>query len=248
VGISARDGLIGSRITYARHGRVARYTRADPDNIAARQAVRERGLKLLRELHNGSGYSRIIVVSHSLGTMLAHDLLSYFWAERAESRSIQEGTSDFDALCELEEAAGDLLAHPEAADAQSNFLIAQRKLRQRLQRRAPPAQDTPAERDPRWLISDFVTMGSPLTHAEFLIAKSKADLENRKIERELPTAPPFREELDPSVLQRAIATKKFRIADPPDKTCFLAFRFPGRTGMGAPPRRTVCGRPLDEHS
>jgi hypothetical protein len=33
-------------------GRVVRYTRADPDNIAARAAVRDRGLKLLRALHD----------------------------------------------------------------------------------------------------------------------------------------------------------------------------------------------------
>ena len=61
----------------ASFGRVVRYTRADPNNIAARQAVRERGLKLLSALHEGDHYKRIIIVSHSLGTMLAHDLLSY---------------------------------------------------------------------------------------------------------------------------------------------------------------------------
>src|SRR5208337_1287846 len=55
-------------------GRVVRYTRASPENIAARAAVRERGLNLLRALHGGARYRRIVIVAHSLGTMLAHDL------------------------------------------------------------------------------------------------------------------------------------------------------------------------------
>jgi hypothetical protein len=210
-------------------GRVARYTRADPDNVAARQAVRERGLKLLRELHAGSGYSRIIIVSHSLGTMLAHDLLSYFWAEREGARTIQEGTTDFDALCDLERAAGRLLDHPDNQKVQSDYAQAQRKLRRRLQARTIAAE-TPIEQDPRWLISDFVTLGSPLTHAEFLIATSQEDLEKRKIERELPTSPPFREELDPAVLRRAIETKKLPIAVPPPRTLLLSFPAPGKEG------------------
>ena len=55
---------------------------------ATRQAVHERGLKLMNSLHEGDHYERIIIVSHSLGTMLAHDLLSYFWAQREAARKI----------------------------------------------------------------------------------------------------------------------------------------------------------------
>jgi hypothetical protein len=46
-------------------GRVVRYTRATPENIAARKNIRERGLALLSELHK-EDYSRIVVVGHSL--------------------------------------------------------------------------------------------------------------------------------------------------------------------------------------
>ena len=94
-------------------GRVVRYTRADPDNIAARAAVRDRGLKLLRSLHDGPHYKRIVIVAHSLGTMLAHDLLSYFWAEREAARTIREGTLEFDALCALEQAAAQVALSPD---------------------------------------------------------------------------------------------------------------------------------------
>jgi hypothetical protein len=42
-----------------------RYTRAEPDNIAARAAVRDRGLKLLRALHDTTNYKRIVIVAPS---------------------------------------------------------------------------------------------------------------------------------------------------------------------------------------
>jgi hypothetical protein len=55
-------------------GRVVRYTVAKPDNVAARENIRKRGLALLDELHKG--YDRIIIVGHSLGSILAYDLIS----------------------------------------------------------------------------------------------------------------------------------------------------------------------------
>ncbi|MEP3427410.1 MAG: hypothetical protein ABJN98_01920 [Roseibium sp.] len=41
-----------------------------------------------------------------------------------------------------------------------------------------------------WKITDFVTLGSPLTHAEFLMAESLEDLRGRQDRRNLPTCPP----------------------------------------------------------
>ena len=113
-------------------GRVVRYTRADPDNIVARAAVRERGLQLLRALHARSHYKRIVVVAHSLGTMLAHDLLSYFWAEREAARTFEQGSPEFAALCALERAAAEFAAAPRDEARRNAYLSAQRELRLRL--------------------------------------------------------------------------------------------------------------------
>src|SRR5262249_17161164 len=125
---AALGGWLHKRAT-ASFGRVVRYTRADPDNIAARQAVRERGLKLLNSLHEGDYYKRIVIVSHSLGTMLAYDLLSYFWSQREASRRITEDSPEFDALCDLERTAA-AVDHPNpAALAMNQYLEAQRRLR-----------------------------------------------------------------------------------------------------------------------
>src|SRR5262245_52098654 len=195
----------------ATFGRVVRYTQADPTNIAARQAVRERGLKLMSSLHEGNYYKRIIIVSHSLGTMLAHDLLSYFWAQREAPRRIAETSPEFDALCELERAAAAVELNPTAA-VLDQYYEAQRRLRVALAARpAPTAHDPQARPDPRWLITDFVTLGSPLAHAEFLIAASAEDLARRKFERELPQSPPLREDLDPNVFRLAQATGKLPV-------------------------------------
>src|SRR4051812_41861389 len=92
-------------------GRVVRYTRAHPDNISARKNIRERGLALLDELHNGR-YGRIIVVGHSLGSILAYDLVSYCWARRMESHAVTEGTPEFDALVALEAAIAGVSRDP----------------------------------------------------------------------------------------------------------------------------------------
>ena len=199
------------RTATATFGRVVRYTKADPDNIAARQAVRERGLKLMSALHEGNYYKRIVLVSHSLGTMLAHDLLSYFWAQRDAPRKIAETSPEFDALCELERAAAAVDLNPTAA-VLDQYYEAQRRLRVALAARpAPPAHDPQAKPDPRWLITDFVTLGSPLAHAEFLVAASAEDLARRKFERELPQSPPLREDLDPNVFRLAQATGKLPV-------------------------------------
>jgi hypothetical protein len=208
-------------------GRVVRYTRAVPDNIAARAAVRDRGLKLLRALHDGPHYKRIVIVAHSLGTILAHDLLSYFWAERDAARTVREGTAEFAALCELEHAAARLEVAPSDPLKLNAYLAAQRALRQQLASR--PAPNAPNQLDPRWLLSDLVTFGSPLTHAEFLIAADHDDLEARKAARELPQCPPYREILDPNVLKRAEATQAMPIGTPAAQTRLMSYPVVDRT-------------------
>jgi hypothetical protein len=182
---------LAHRIAVPYAGRVVRYTRATPDNIGARKNIRERGLALLNELH-GKDYERIIVVGHSLGSILAYDLINYFWARRNAARTFIEGTEDFEALKRLEEAVA-RLDKQASAEAVAAFREAQRTLSERLGKRAKPNGDQP---DSRWLITDLVTLGSPLTHAEFLLAKDAAELQRRIAQREFPTCPPVRELLD----------------------------------------------------
>ena len=187
------------RVATATFGRVVRYTRADPDNIAARAAVRERGLALLKALHKSGDYDRIIVVGHSLGTILAYDLVGYFWAQREAVGRIDEGTAEFAALLAVDRAAESLVA-ARTPDTLSAYRAAQAQLRRLLAKRQQAAG---AAEDSRWLISDLVTIGSPLTHAEFLLASSAQDLVARRNEREVSMSPPYREPLNRKALALA---------------------------------------------
>lgn len=200
-------------------GRVVRYTQATPDNIAARTNVRERGLKLLDELHQAE-YERIIIVGHSLGSIVAYDLISYFWATRSEAHSVKQGTPEFQALCDLVHATEKLVNAP--TDNRHEGLIeayreAQIAFCRMLRQRKRPAT---GEVDTRWLITDFITLGCPLTHAEFLLASSAHDLESRKEGREFPTSPPLRERLDPDVIARAREAGLLIDDDAPRLFCF----------------------------
>lgn len=214
--VAALTGTVHTMATRS-FGRVVRYTRAEPDNIAARAAVRKRGLDLLRALHKDGRYDRVIIVAHSLGTILAYDLISYLWAEREEARTFETNSTAFAALQKLELAAAGLdevivntrtstaagrltpeqCATVRATEEFVKFRQAQAELRRTMRNSDNPSAN--------WLISDFLTLGSPLTHAEFLLARDWADLDSRQRRRELPTSPPARENLEPRTL--AIAKK-----------------------------------------
>jgi hypothetical protein len=233
-------------------GRVARYTRAKPENIAARKDIRERGLALLVELHKGE-YERIIIVGHSLGSIVAYELVSYFWASRPESHTVEEGRPEFAALRTLEQASSKLADKPPGTTNPAlldQFLDAQREFCRLLRLRPKSLDGRP---DTRWLITDLVTLGSPLTHAQFLLAKSDKDLNSRKKEREFPTSPPVRELLDPPLVAKAQAAG-FAI-DPakPQLSCFplgpndwqlhhaAAFAAVRWTNIFDPARFVLCG-------
>lgn len=177
-------------------GDVARYVRTEPDAVAARAAIRDRGVELLRALHGPaegdvtlrydhgslSSYSRIVVVGHSLGSIIAYDVLRLFWEERGPTRLNPAGA---DAMKALE--AVDAFCR-QAAKTDPDKLDTQTF--RKLQHEA--AEKLAAERK-NWRVTDFVTVGSPLTHAEFLISRDRALFERRKAERLFPICPPMLE-------------------------------------------------------
>ncbi len=199
-------------------GDVARYVSASPRNIQVRQAARERGAKLLRDLHLSGDYKRIIVVGHSLGSILAHDLLSLAWTEAAGKLKFQEGDPVLAAIQACEQAGIALLetrgerAIPSAAhgrhdrgcacsptfsapteelfDRLERYRLAQRRLFDLL---SQVKVGEPGEERPAWLISDIVTLGSPLTHSSFLVARNACELQVMTRSREILRAPPVYE-------------------------------------------------------
>ncbi len=171
-------------------GDVARYVRAEPTNIAIRQAVRKDGVDLLERIHNSGEYDRIVLVGHSLGSIVAYDLLTHLWARHNKFKYRHKGklfstplTSTAISLIErlqtLSETGGK--RHFE----QEQYWQAQRELFNELRATDP---------DNNWLISDFITLGSPLTYADVLLMENELDFTMRRLDREFPTSPPVREE------------------------------------------------------
>jgi len=71
-------------------GDAVRYLTPDPPNIKARRDIRTAGLTLLRGLHEDElrRYERIMLVGHSLGSVIAYDLITWFWQERHHRRDL----------------------------------------------------------------------------------------------------------------------------------------------------------------
>jgi hypothetical protein len=59
-------------------GDAARYLHVAPANVQCRHAIRQAGIKVLDTLHE-RGYDRIIIVGHSLGSVIGYDILTHAW-------------------------------------------------------------------------------------------------------------------------------------------------------------------------
>jgi hypothetical protein len=151
---------------------------------------------LLRTLHQRGDYDRIIVVGHSLGSVIGYDLISRLWQDYNERLPALEKDSVKKAVRECLAAgvppqenlgkgikkAGDALEKGADQAALDAFHKAQRDAWHELRAFGNP-----------WRITDFITLGSPLAHGMLLLANSTEDFQNRKRQRELPTCPPQRD-------------------------------------------------------
>jgi hypothetical protein len=151
-------------------GDAVRYLSPKPQNIDLRQSIRADGIRLLRQIHERGEYSRIIVVGHSLGSVIAYDILMHLW-ERYYKCYNPRARHDQPALDEVEKQG-----KPEDVE---KFQDSQHRLWQELHDLGNP-----------WLVTDLITAGSPLYHAALLLAKNEQELEVRQKQRELPICPP----------------------------------------------------------
>ncbi|MBP0579335.1 hypothetical protein J8I29_08465 [Labrys sp. LIt4] len=183
LGVMTFFGALFLRAVVATFGDVAHYVRAKPANIQARREIRKRGLELLRTLSKSGEYDRIILVGHSLGSIIAYDLIRILWAEEIPARTFAPGSKAAAALAALKVAATGLDADPSNRERLDKYQKEQNALFRCL-------RDAQADVKQSWLISDLVTLGSPLTHAEFLMARDDKVLAEDKEARRLPTSPP----------------------------------------------------------
>lgn len=163
-------------------GDAARYLSPSPDNVEIRQKIRWEGIELLRDLHKSRQYDRIVLVGHSLGSVIAYDILKHLWIDYSDEHNQPLNTNQ-DNLKILEKFAF----------SRKDKVVSDREGIQEFQNRQRELWLEQRRLGNPWLISDFITLGSPLAHAPFLLAKSAADLKARQMERELPTCPPVLE-------------------------------------------------------
>jgi len=173
-------------------GDAARYFRNSPGNVAVRREIRKQAVDTLDALHRSGDYDRIVVVAHSLGTVVAYDMLRAYYGRICDSLPDPRTLGPDVQIIDWEKPAR------EQARKKGRAVIAAidravEPARQRIKADTPQ----PSARDFRaWLVTDFVTMGSPLTHAHYLMCDGKTtqeldkDFERRVRERQFPTCPP----------------------------------------------------------
>lgn len=154
-------------------GDAARYLWPHPANVAVRDAIRANGVDLLEALHARGRYHRIVVLGHSLGSVIAHDIVSHYWIAtyRRHRNPVSVQNTEAAKLTRILESNGTRPADGEPGSPWSVWC--------EIRRNTQP-----------WLITDLITAGSPLAHAALLLARSANELEEIFDRRELAACPP----------------------------------------------------------
>ncbi len=176
----------------------ARYLDANPRNVEARNNVRTLGVNFLDKLHKSErNYDRIVVCGHSLGTVIGYDILQRLWYKMHETFE-KVDRPDQEILKQMSKQA-EAMNGPAARALQRDLWLEQQDM------------------GSKWLVTDFVTMGSPLAHADVLMADSDEEFEEGKVNGEFPTCPPV---VDPNT--KLIGFKRdYEIPGGQRRTCYL---------------------------
>ena len=168
-------------------GDAARYLRPFPSNIAHRQSIRIQGVQLLENLHKKGIYDRIIVVGHSLGSVIAYDIVTYAWPKMCKKHKNPASRRKFAETTQSEPRLNGpfhCLRHVEREASRKLIDIREAQFLQHEAWKEMRINTQP------WLVTDLITIGSPLTYAEFLLTENPRSLQKLKNNRSLPICPP----------------------------------------------------------
>jgi len=169
-------------------GDVVRYVRPKPLNIATRQKIREEGVQLLESILSMKNagekkYDRVVVVAHSLGTIVAYDILTHAFARLNTQYTIRK-----------DKRGQPLSPFIEPERAKLEEMIRENKFTvKEYQKQQKQAMNELVSQGNQWCVSDFITLGSPLTHAEFLLEENIEAVKKAQLNRTFPTCPPIME-------------------------------------------------------
>lgn len=197
-------GMLGRFVLLDVVGDAARYLDVHPSNVARRYDILRGGLSMLRKLHEAHDelrgqvryrYGRVVLVGHSLGSVIAYDIVKHYWVE-VNGKLKVEGRSG-----ELLNAVAGYNPPPKATTAPSDTHEDSDTFRQDQahawvsMNEATSAESILSKKGlphARWLVTDLVTLGSPLAYAHLLLADGPKDFDDKVSSRELPTCPPDR--------------------------------------------------------
>lgn len=173
-------------------GDAARYFRPSPANVLVRREIRKQAVDMLHTLHEWGTYDRIIVVAHSLGTVVAYDMLRAYFSRVNNSLPRPDI---------LEPEFSELDQHDRNSSfgtikTKDEFREKGRELIRKIAAETVNSPNASKRKQPTWLVTDFITLGSPLTHAQYLMCdgnteeKLTDDFHRRVKQREFPTCPP----------------------------------------------------------
>jgi len=175
-------------------GDAARYFRNSPANVAVRREIRKEAVKTLDQLHRSRDYDRIVVVAHSLGTVVAYDMLRAYYSRICDQIPINK--TRLDPEFSLVDNGQPSIASTRAAGRQLISKMASASAVLAPAARTDPYKPVKSEEVDAWLVTDFVTLGSPLTHARYFMTNDDdgerldQDFQDQVRERALPTCPP----------------------------------------------------------
>lgn len=186
----------------------SRWFSPGPKDLENRDKVRRQAVGLLKDLHdargkNGPRYGRIVVVAHSQGAVVTYDAIRLAFDQlRDPPQPAQSTAADPPVAPAATPSTSRDLAQPSAwqfctdVPGEPPFTDQQgQPLLKLIGGAAYHEVQTTLHAEQRslgveWRVTDFITVGSPLTHARDLIPSKKVDLERRMAENEFPTCPP----------------------------------------------------------
>lgn len=168
----------------------SRWFAPQPRDIPERDRVRRIGLDLLAELHRPEKggeqrYGRIIVFGHSLGSVVAYDIIRLAFDALRDPRAPMS-----------EEAQRPVARRQPAAwnfASESQTLIDTADVRRFQHFQSQLHEEQRAQGVP-WLVTDLVTAGSPMCHARDLWSSKVATFDQRVDDNEYPICPPLGEQ------------------------------------------------------
>ena len=165
--VVSAGGLVADLFVLRVIADAARYLDDRPRNVRLRNSIRSSGEVLLQSII-GDGYDRVVVVGHSLGSVIAYDIISHLWATKYwndyPSRYWDWPEKIEHRLKHQQWTLNPLIASMDSLTQESSDDEIRRYQQLQLD------YHWEARRmGNRWPVSDFVTVGSPLVHATWLL-------------------------------------------------------------------------------